>query len=178
MHDASGIAPGASEVRKTLLLSCSQERAFHVFTERMGSWWPASHHVGSVPFAQILIEPRTGGRWYEINANGVEGIWGHVLAWESPRRLVLSWHLNARWQFDADLARASQIEVRFEAVGANQTRVDWLHQGIERHGEGHESLQEQLEQGWVGVLAAYVKLAEAEGMNTPPSAAMHVPGAA
>ncbi|HEX4151458.1 MAG TPA: SRPBCC family protein [Steroidobacteraceae bacterium] len=178
MPDAVRLASVGSEVRKTLLLNCSQERAFRVFTERMGRWWPATHHVGDVPFKEILIEPRAGGRWYEINAKGAEGLWGHVLGWEPPRRLILSWHLDAKWQFNADLARASEIDVRFESLAPDQTRIDWLHRAIERHGEGYEGLRNLLDQGWVGILAEYAKLAEGEGMNSPATAPTDVSGAA
>jgi hypothetical protein len=75
------------------------------------------------------------------------------------------------------LAHASEIEVRFEALGPRQTRVSFLHRGIERHGEGYQALRDQLDQGWVGVLAEYAKLAEGEGMNAPATAPAAVSGA-
>jgi len=59
-------------VKRTLHVEVPIERAFRVFTERMGSWWSASHHIGNVPFKDILIDKRSGGRWYEINAEGRE----------------------------------------------------------------------------------------------------------
>ncbi len=101
-------APIAS-VRKTIHVEVPIEKAFQVFTERMGKWWPATHHVGDKPFKDILIDPKTGGRWYEINSDGAECIWGSVVAWEPPKKVVLSWHLQPDWSFSADMAKASEV---------------------------------------------------------------------
>jgi uncharacterized protein YndB with AHSA1/START domain len=116
--------------------------------------------VGLLPFNDILIEPRAGGRWYEINANGEEGAWGQVVAWDPPRELVLSWHLDTKFEYVADIERASRLEIRFFENGADQTRIEFAHRHIERHGEGYQGLRDQLDNGWVGVFAEFVKLAE------------------
>jgi len=105
-------APSAA-VKRTIHVNVPIEKAFKVFTERMGRWWPATHHVGGTPFKDILIEPRVGGRWYEINVEGAECVWGSVLAWEPPKRVVLSWHLQPDWSFSGDMARASEVALEF-----------------------------------------------------------------
>jgi uncharacterized protein YndB with AHSA1/START domain len=160
MPDLSTGAAAGSAVKKSLLVECSREHAFRIFTEHMGQWWPATHHVGDTPFRDIIVEPRTGGRWYEIDVKEKQGAWGHVLAWEPPDRVVLSWHLNTKFAFDPDLARASEIHVRFVAQSPTKTRLEFEHRAIERHGEGYEALRDMLDNGWVGVLAEFVKTAE------------------
>jgi uncharacterized protein YndB with AHSA1/START domain len=147
-------------VKKSLLLNCSRAHAFQVFTQSMGKWWPATHHVGTVPFRDILIEPRTGGRWYEINLQDEEGLWGHVLEWEPMQRIVLSWHLDASFTFNPDLARASELHISFHDVGAGAVRVELEHRHIERHGEGYEKLQQTLDGGWIGVLGEFARYAD------------------
>ena len=58
-------------VRKTLIVEASAERAFRVFTESQGNWWPlATHHIGKHPARSVVIEPREGGRWYEEGEEG------------------------------------------------------------------------------------------------------------
>lgn len=166
-------APNAV-VNKTLHLRCSRDHAFSVFTQNMGRWWPATHHVGNVPFRDILIEPRTGGRWYEINAEDTEGMWGHVLKWDPPRRVVLSWHLDTTFTFNPDVDRASELDISFHALGDNEVRVDFEHRHIERHGHGFEKLRDMLDGGWVGVLGEFAKLA-GPTWRGPPNA---TPGAA
>jgi uncharacterized protein YndB with AHSA1/START domain len=165
MPPATQRESGEAVVSKTILLNCPQAHAFRVFTERMGAWWPATHHVGSVPFKEILIEPRCGGRWYEIDANEQQGLWGHVLAWEPPSLLALSWHLNAKFEFDPDMDHASRLDISFKDLGAGQTRVDFLHTGIERHGDGYQALRDQLDRGWVGVLGQFARLAESSARD-------------
>jgi len=138
------------------------EKAFQVFTQRMGKWWPASHHVGNVPFKDLLIEPRVGGRWYEINAEGAECLWGSVLAWEPPKRVVLSWHLQPDWSFSGDMGRASEISLEFIAVGAEETRVEFEDRRLDKHGEGWMKMKEQVGApgGWPAILDLYVEAAQ------------------
>jgi len=169
-HSPTSAAPRAV-VNKTLRLRCSRDHAFRVFTQNMGRWWPATHHVGNVPFRDILIEPRTGGRWYEISAEGAEGMWGHVLKWDPPQRLLLSWHLDTKFTFNADLDRASELDISFHALGEDDVRVEFEHRHIERHGDGYEKLRDMLDGGWVGVLAEFAKLAAPTTSIVPANAA-------
>jgi uncharacterized protein YndB with AHSA1/START domain len=151
-------APTAA-VRRTLHVNVPIEHAFRVFTEKMGSWWPASHHVGGSPFQDIVIDPRAGGRWYEVNAKGEECVWGTVLAWEPRKKVVLSWHLQPDWSFSPDMARASEVTLEFVAEGPERTRVDFVHRHLERHGAGWETMREQVgaESGWPMILEQYVQ---------------------
>jgi len=151
-------APMAA-VRQTFHVNVPIEFAFKVFTEKMGSWWPASHHVGDTPFKELLIDPRKGGRWYEINVNGEELIWGTVLAWDPPKKVALSWHLGPDWKSNPDLAKASEVVLEFIAEGAELTRVEFEHGHLERHGAGWEGMREMVGSpgGWPAILAKYAE---------------------
>jgi uncharacterized protein YndB with AHSA1/START domain len=61
------------------------------------------------PIADIVIEPKVGGRWYEIGQDGTQCDTGRVTAFEPPPRLILAWHLNENYQFDPDPAHASEV---------------------------------------------------------------------
>jgi len=146
-------------VRKRVRVQAPVERAFSVFVEQMETWWPAHHRIGAQPFQSIFVEPRAGGRWYERDAQGNQCDWGTVLAWEPPHKVSLSWHLGPDWKFNADLAKASEVEIRFIAEGS-ATLVELEHRGLERHGEGYEQLRATLDSpdAWAGTLAAFANV--------------------
>jgi len=154
-------------VRKSVRVQVPIERAFSVFVEQMGTWWPAAHHIGAQPFQSICVEPRAGGRWYERDAQGNECNWGQVLAWGPPHRVTFSWHLGPDWKFNPDMAKASEVDIRFTAEGPSTTFVELTHSGIERHGEGYEQLRAMLDSpnAWAGTLAEFAKAVESQATH-------------
>ena len=59
VRDARG-TPAESVVRKSLLVECSREHAFQIFTEHMGQWWPVTHHVGGHALSRCHRGTSTG----------------------------------------------------------------------------------------------------------------------
>jgi uncharacterized protein YndB with AHSA1/START domain len=153
------IQPAA--IRKSLTVAASPEKAFKVFTEGFDRWWPKTHTIGKAALARAVIEPRAGGRWYGLDVNGHEDLWGDVLAWEPPSRLLLAWRINGRWTYDPDLL--TEVEVRFTATDDGRTLVDFEHRGLERMGEGAAETRARMESpnGWGGILEAFRQVAEA-----------------
>lgn len=147
-------------VRKVVRVRASQERAFRVFTAGMGRWWRPDHHIAATPFADVVIEPRTGGRWYERDADGAECMWGKVLTWDPPGRVILAWQLDGNWQYDASFV--TELEVRFIAEGSSETRVELEHRDIERFGDKAAAVRASFEapDGWNGALVAYAAATE------------------
>ena len=133
-------------VRKSVRVQVPIERAFSVFVEHMETWWPATHHIGKTAFEAIFVEPRVGGRWYERDVAGNLKDWGTVLAWDPPYRVTFSWHVGPGhdqpdWVCDRDVAKASEVEIRFSAEGPATTLVELEHSKFERHGEGYQELR-------------------------------------
>jgi uncharacterized protein YndB with AHSA1/START domain len=127
----------------------------------MGRWWPKSHSLLSSPQREVVVEPRTGGRWYEVGEDGSEQDWGRVLAWEPPHRLVLAWQLDADWKYDPGFA--TTVEVTF-TVDGDATVVAFEHRDLERYGEraaevrgGYES---GMDGGWAALLEGFKREAE------------------
>ena len=140
-------------VHKTLTVPATPERAFEIFTIGFDRWWPRSHTIGKGALKEAVLEPRAGGRWYGIDADGTTTSWGDVLIWEPPQHLVLAWRIGADWQYHADLL--TEVEVRFTPLGAGQTRVDFEHRYLERLGESAQSTRDSMDGGWGGILDSY-----------------------
>ncbi len=58
-------------------VACSAEHAFHVWTDRIGTWWPPDH-TATGQADLIVLEGGVGGRIYERTSDGVEHDWGEV----------------------------------------------------------------------------------------------------
>jgi uncharacterized protein YndB with AHSA1/START domain len=143
-------------IRKTVTVAAPLERAFEVFTERLGTWWPfAAYSIGGERTQTAVVEGREGGRMYEVIEGGEEAYWATVTAWEPPHRLVLSWKVNP------DAAAPTEIEVRFSPDG-DATRVELEHRGFERLGGAAQEARGGYSEGWDLVLGRY---AEAAGMR-------------
>ncbi len=148
-------------VRKIIHVKAAPARAFEVFTAGMTRWHNPNHSIGSSPLKEVVVEPRTGGRWYERGEDGSECDWGRVLAWEPPTRLLLTWQIDGQWRFNPDLI--TEVEVRFIPDGPGATRVEFEHRNIERYGEQAEAVRAALdsEDGWSGSLEKFAAIAAA-----------------
>lgn len=138
---------------KRLVVQVDVPRAFHAFTAGIGRWWPRVHSIAGAPQANVIIEPRQGGRWYERATDGSESEWGKVLAWEPPARVVLAWQLDAQFRYDPTLI--TEVELRFTTLAAGQTQVDFEHRYLERLGESAAAHRDRLDGGWPEILEAY-----------------------
>jgi hypothetical protein len=149
-------------VRKSITVKAGAQRAFDVFTAGFDSWWPRSHHIGKAPMKRAIIEGRVGGRCYTEQTDGTECDWGEITVWEPPRRFVMAWKITAQWQYESDLSKSSEVEVRFTPLENGSTRVDLEHRHFDRMGAGWESMHGMVdsESGWGGTLKLFAAEAE------------------
>jgi uncharacterized protein YndB with AHSA1/START domain len=159
MSEQAAVAP----VRSTVVVEAPIERAFQVFTEQIDAWWPRDKKIGAADLQEAVLEAREGGRWYERDADGSECEWGRVLRCEPPRRLVLAWQIDGRWQYDPELV--TEVDVRFIAESATRTRVELEHRDLERFGDHADGVRAAFTSpgGWPGLLDAYAQLAASGG---------------
>ena len=163
MSEAAGAGThDPNSVKKTLTVHARPEIAWRVFTEKMGTWWPlAQYKIGKSTAVDAVLEPRVGGRWYERGEDGSTCDWGRVLVWEPTSRLVLTWDIDANWQFDPELN--TEIEIRFIPEGDGRTRVDLEHRKLDRYGARREEMRRifDTEGDWGRILAMFAKIAAA-----------------
>jgi uncharacterized protein YndB with AHSA1/START domain len=160
MSTSSTIPP----IGGTVTVGVPIDKAFRVFTATFDTWWPHQYHIGQSDVAEVILEPREGGRWYERGVDGSECDWGRVLAWEPPHRLVFTWQISGEWQFDPDPEHASEIEVRFTADGPGQTTVEVEHRYFDRL-VGGQAIHGAINGGggWTTLLDGYAKAVTSEG---------------
>ena len=149
-------------VRKSITVKAGVQRAFEVFTAGFDSWWPRSHHIGKVQMKRAILEGRVGGRCYSEQTDGTECDWGEITAWEPPKRFVMAWKITVQWQYEPELSKSSEVEVRFTPLEDGSTRVDLEHRHFERMGAGWESMRAMVngEGGWGGLLQMFAAQAE------------------
>ncbi|HKD34857.1 MAG TPA: SRPBCC family protein [Gaiellaceae bacterium] len=136
-------------VRKSVVVDCSPEHAFEVFTDRLDTWWPfESHRPGEAMPVSATFEPRIGGRVYHTLADGKELEWATVLVWEPPARFVVDWHVTPS-------SPPTELEVRF-VPESDGTRVELEHRGWERYGERATEVRASYNEGWDVVLKPFV----------------------
>jgi uncharacterized protein YndB with AHSA1/START domain len=137
-------------VRTEVVVDAPADRAFRLFTERFDRIKPREHNMLGVDIAESVFDPRAGGRVYDRGVDGSECQWGRVLAFEPPDRILFSWDINPSWRIETDLAKTSEVEVRFVADGPGRTRVELEHRHLDRHGDGWDGMRDgvRADQGW------------------------------
>jgi uncharacterized protein YndB with AHSA1/START domain len=132
-------------IRRSIVVRCTPQRAFEVFTQEMSSWWPLDSHsiaANTQGRAQrVVVEPHEGGRVYEVRADGTEASWGEVRTWDPPARLILAWKPNERPQ------PPTELEISFTEQ-ADGTTVALEHRGWELLGPLAEEARESYDTDW------------------------------
>jgi uncharacterized protein YndB with AHSA1/START domain len=141
-------------VKCSVEVKAAPARAFELFARNMGGWWPRGKTPGGKPHADLVIEPRQNGRWFERDAEGNETLWGRVLAWEPPHRLLLGWQLNHQFRFDPNLLM--EVEIAFEPLAGGGTRVSLEHRNLEQLGADAELFASRVRSGWPERLGNFV----------------------
>jgi hypothetical protein len=152
----------AVEVSRSVSVPLPQARAFELFTTQMTGFWPKGHSISDAELAQVVIEPRSGGRWFERGVDGSECEWGRVAVWEPPRKVVLLWQIGADWHFDPQFE--TEVEVTFSAEGPDRCRLDLRHGNLQRYGDSTEQMRAIFDDpaGWTGTLAGFAVQAGAQ----------------
>ena len=137
-------------IKKSIFVKRPVERTFQIFTEQIGSWWPLKEgfSFGGERAAEIVLEGREGGRFFERFTDGEELEIGVVTAYAPPRRVVFTW-APPTWD------GATEVEVRFSPE-ADGTRVDLEHRGWERAGARAREMRDRFDGGWERVIACFV----------------------
>lgn len=128
---------------KIVTVRCSPCDAFRVFTADIGRWYPLMR-FSIAAAVDCCFEPGIGGRLYEIGVDGQERLWGHVLAWDPPNALALSWQARCSEE------EAQRIDITFRAVTGG-TEVRLVHASWENLKVDGAEWRDKYDGGWVEV---------------------------
>lgn len=138
-------------IERDLVVHCPVERAFDVFTRRIGEWWPLHTHSIAAETRRtavtVTLEGAVGGRLFETQDDGTECRWGTVQVWDPPRHVAIEWRVNPA-------AVATLIDVFFDS-DPDGTRVRLTHSGWDA--AGHRA---GYDDNWDGVLRLFAARAE------------------
>lgn len=143
------IDPSTAPITQERTLRCSPQRAFDVYTGRIGEWWDPRYTANPATLEAVTIEPRAGGRVYATHSDLGELDWGEVTVWEPGERLVHTFTLAQ------DPAHPSEVAVEFaEADGGCTVRL--AHGGWD---EANVAVREKFGD-WGLLLEGFAELAE------------------
>ena len=126
-------------VKKSITVKASAKHAFEVFTAGFDTWWPRSHHIGKAPLKKAIMEGHIGGRCYSEQTDGTECDWGRITTLGTAGAFCDG---TAQWDYQPDVMKSSEVDVRFTPESDGTTRVDLEHRHFERIGAGWESMRE------------------------------------
>lgn len=142
---------GSSDaIRKTVVVRCGVETAFHTWTEQINIWWPKGHSRSGDPATTVLMECQMDGRLYERTPEGVEHEWGKIVVWNPPTHFAYDWYLGS------GVEQPTRVDVHFQAHQNGGTGIEVNHRGSEFIGELWSRNNARYDAAWEHVLSAYV----------------------
>jgi len=148
-------------VVKRVTVPGTASEVFALFTEGIAEWWPFStHSVAGDDAIDARIDPRPGGRMYEVTKTGQQHDWASVLLWEQDRRMVLDWYPGL------PSGEATRLEISFLPLG-DSTEVTLVHGGWEARGDEASDRRDDYDRGWDVVLGLVPGVGTVEGVPSP-----------
>ena len=119
-----------------------------MFVNEMGSWWPLDKRAMSLmnsgkPAKSLRVEPKQGGKIVEIGPDDTEHLWGTIKSYDPHDFVSMDFHMGLPPE------NASLVEVRFTALGEEQTRVELTQSNWEAFGDMAEMMRDGYGSGWV-----------------------------
>jgi hypothetical protein len=149
-------------IRHTVTVRSDPERAFDLFTERMGTWWPVDAYSRAVSefenenieVERLEFQARMGGSILEHTSDGRVLPWAEVIAWHPPHSVLMAWRPHSRPE------PPTELEVTFTAREGG-TLVELEHRGWERLSDDfREEMYDIYARGWITTLGCFAAAAD------------------
>ena len=149
-------------IRHMVTVRAAPERAFDLFTEQMGTWWPVESYSRTVSeFAhedvqvvRLEFQARMGGSVLEHLSDGRILPWAEVIAWHPPYSVVMAWRPHSSPE------PPTEVEMTFTQRG-DGTLVELEHRGWEQLSEDFRvGLYDTYARGWITTLGCFAAAAD------------------
>jgi uncharacterized protein YndB with AHSA1/START domain len=150
-------------IRQTVTVRISRERAFELFTDGMGTWWPLDQYSRvvnefkdeGVEVERLAFQTRLGGSILEHLSDGRVLPWAEVIRWRPPSSVVMAWRPHSLPE------PPTELEVTFRPGKRGGTEVALEHRGWDRLSEGfREEMYDVYVRGWVTTLGRFAAAAD------------------
>ena len=123
-----------SAVVVSLRVAAAPAPVFEAFTAEIGVWWKPNSLFQLTPRGDgvLRFEPGPEGRLVTTLPNGKEFEVGRILVWRPGERLSFTWR-----QASFAPEQVTEVDVTFEPVGPEETRVTVTHRGWDAVPQAH-----------------------------------------
>ena len=146
-------ALNAIQIEQEVRIEAPPNRVFEALTQDVAAWWGAPY-LHNQQATDIVLEPRVGGRMFEVWGEGKgkqedEGaLWAVVTAIERNKQLTLSGPMGMSGAVSGSIAYV------LEPAGKSATTLKLSHRAI---GEVTEEARQNYTFGWTDLLATRLK---------------------
>jgi DNA-binding transcriptional ArsR family regulator/uncharacterized protein YndB with AHSA1/START domain len=146
-------ALNAIQIEQEVRIEAPPNRVFEALTQNVSAWWGAPY-LYNQQATDIVLEPRVGGRMFEVWGQSKEkpedegALWAVVTAIERNKQLTLSGPMGMNG------AVSGHIAYMLEPAGKNATTLKLSHRVI---GEVTEETRQNYSFGWTDLLATRLK---------------------
>lgn len=150
-----------SPVRQSVRVPVEPARAFRIFTSAMRQWWDpgVSANATKSPIANVVVEMKDGGRWYERGVDGSECEWARIVACEPGATLVADWKPDGK---------STKLAIHFENPTPRATNVTLVHEGFEIYGDRAAKMRDMHDAVWANLLGRFVRFVEEQPTSDEP----------
>lgn len=153
---------GVLRIKQDVDIQAPRQRVFQALVEETSAWWGSPYLRDEAAAQAMIIEPRLGGRMYEVWGEHEGAEWARVTAFRLHELLELEGRMALAG------AVTGVVSFRLETRG-EATRLHFTHHAL---GEMSPQVEQNYLKGWRDLLmlrlAAYVEKGVKYGIGHPP----------
>ena len=123
------------------------KKVFDALTKNINKWWSDDYHIGE-KVKKFVLEPKLGGRMYEVWGEGEGTLWGTVTEIKKNQRLEVTGSIGMSG------ATLCKLGFDLEPRGKSECHFIFSHHGI---GAFEDGISDEYKSGWETIFADLAK---------------------